>query len=113
VGYLSQYFCEKNILEEELSTLRNGTDSELIVLKEEEIEMTTRNAYFYALAMVLASFFTAVHHTWVFYNAHKIGMMHRIVMIGAIFKKVNFRYIANHSYLPFYNTDFTTYSVNH
>ena len=95
MGYLSQYFCEKNILEEELSTLRNGTDSELIVLKEEEIEMTTRNAYFYALGMKVASLYMAVHHTWMFYISHKIGMMHRIIMTGSIFKKVTYFKLSN------------------
>jgi len=93
VGYLSQYFCEKNSLEEELSILKNDNNSELIGLKEEEIKMATRNAYFYALGMIVASFSTAVHHTWVFYNSNKIGMMHRIVMTGAIFQKVCLVYL--------------------
>ena len=88
MGYLSQYFCEKNVLEEELSVLRNGSNSELVALKEEEIKTATRDAYLYALGMIVASYAVAVHHTWVFYNSHKIGMMNRIVMTGAIFKKV-------------------------
>lgn len=90
MGYLSQYFCEKNSLEEELFVLRNGNNSELVILKEEEIKMATRNAYFYALGMIVASYCTAVLHTWVFYSARKIGMLHGIVMVGAIFQKVCF-----------------------
>ena len=91
VGYLSQYFCEKNSLEEELSILitRNSNNSELVTLKQEEIEMATRDAYLYALGMIVASYFVAVNHTWVFYISNKIGMMNRIVMTAAIFKKVS------------------------
>ena len=88
VGYLSQYFCEKSSLEEELSILRNSNNTELVTAKQEEIEVATRNAYLYALGMIVISYYTAVHHTWVFYNSHKIGMMNRIIMTGAIFKKV-------------------------
>ena len=88
MGYLSQYFCDKNMLLEELSTLKHNNSSELVVMKEEEIEIATRDAYLYALGMVVASYYMAVHHTWVFYISHKIGMMHRIVMTGAIFQKV-------------------------
>ena len=94
VGYLSQYFCEKNGLDEELSALRNSNNSELAALKEEEIKIATRDAYLYALGMIVASCTVAVHHTWVFYNSHKIGMMSRIVMTGAIFKKVIFTFIS-------------------
>ena len=90
VGYLSQYFCEKNSLEEELSILimTNSNNSELVTLKQEEIEVATRDAYLYALGMIVASYFLAVNHTWVFYISHKIGMMNRILMTAAIFKKV-------------------------
>ena len=88
VGYLSQYFCEKSNLEEELSILRNSNNTELVTAKQEEIEVATRDAYLYALGMIVISYYTAVHHTWVFYNSHKIGMMNRIIMTGAIFKKV-------------------------
>ena len=90
MGYLSQYFCAKNGLEEELSALRNSNNSELVALKEEEIKTTTRDAYLYALGMIMASYIVAVQHTWVFYNSHKIGMMSRIAMSGAIFEKVVF-----------------------
>ena len=90
MGYLSQYFCEKNVLEEELSALRNGNISELVVLKEEEIKLVTRDAYLYALGMIVASYSVALLHTWVFYNLDKLGMIHRIVLTGAIFQKVCF-----------------------
>ena len=89
MGYLSQYFCEKNSLEEELSILlRNGNNSELVTQKQEEIEMATRDAYLYALGMIVASYSVAVNFTWVFYISDKIGMMNRVVMTAAIFKKV-------------------------
>ena len=93
VGYLSQYFCEKSGLEEELSILRNGNDSELVTLKEEEIKMATKDAYMYALGMIVSSYCMAVNHTWVFHNLEKIGMIHRIVLTGAIFQKVCVLYI--------------------
>ena len=95
MGYLSQYFCEKNGLEEELSALRNGNNSESIALKEEEITTATRDAYLYALGMIVASYTVALLHTWVFYNLDKIGMMHRVVLTGAIFQKVRFVLIIN------------------
>ena len=88
MGYLSQYFCEKSNLEEELSALKNDNNSELVALKEEEIRTATRDVYLYAVGMIVASYIMAVNHTWVFYNSHKIGMMYRIVMTAAIFRKV-------------------------
>ena len=89
VGYLSQYFCEKNSLEEELSILlRNGNNSELVTLKQEEIEVATRDAYLYALGMIVASYSVAINHTWVFYSLDRTGMLHRIVLTGIIYQKV-------------------------
>ena len=93
MGYLSQYFCEKKTLEEELAVLRNGNNSDFVVLKEKEIQIATRDAYLLALGMIVASYYIAVHHTWVFYISHKLGMMHRIVMRGAIIQKVCVLYI--------------------
>ena len=93
MGYLSQYFCEKNNLEEQLSALRNGNNSELVALKEEEIQIATRDAYLYALGMIVASYIVALLHTWVYYNIYKIGMIHRIVLTGAIFQKVQFVFV--------------------
>ena len=88
VGYLSQYFCEKSSLEEELSVLRNSNNTELVTLKQEEIEVATRDAYLYALGMIVASYSIAVNHTWVFYSLDRIGMIHRIVLTGVIYQKV-------------------------
>lgn len=88
VGHLSQYFCEKNSLEEELAALRVDNSSKLVSLKEEEIRTATRNAYLYAMGVVIATFYTAINHTWTFYSSHKMGMMARILMAGAIYKKV-------------------------
>ena len=86
VGYLSQYFCERNSLEEELTTLNN--ESQLIHSKQEEIDMATRNAYLYATGMLSASLIVAMMHAWNFYLSHKIGMMCRIILTGAIYAKV-------------------------
>ena len=68
--------------------MEDSNSTELVALKEEEIKMATRDAYLYALGMIVASYYMAVHHTWVFYISHKLGMMYRIVMTGAIFQKV-------------------------
>ena len=84
VGYLSQYFCEKKGLDEELSVLRAANDSQLITAKEKEIEIATRDAYFYAVGMMLASLVVAVVHAWAFYLAHKIGMLGRLIVTGHI-----------------------------
>ena len=90
VGNLSQYFCEKNSLEKELSALRNdnNTDSELINSKEEEIQISTRNAYLYAAGMVIVAFMLAFSHAWTFFICGILGMKSRILLIGAIFEKV-------------------------
>ena len=89
VGYLSQYFCEKKGLDEELSVLRAVNDSRSITAKEKEIEIATRDAYFYAVGMMLASLVVAVVHAWAFYLAHKIGMLGRLIVTGAIYTKVH------------------------
>ena len=89
LGYLSQYFCEKNSLEEELTALRVLNNSALVNLKEEEIQMTSRNAYLYAIGVILLTSASVFSFTWTFYYAHLLGMMHRIVMIGAIYSKVS------------------------
>jgi len=72
----------------ELSLLRAGNDSQLITAKEEEIEIATRDAYFYAAGMMVASLVVAVVHAWAFYLAHKTGMLGRIILTGAVYTKV-------------------------
>ena len=88
LGYLSQYFCEKNSLEEELSALRILNNSELVNLKEEDIQMVTRDAYLYAMGLTLLTLCSVFSFTWTFYYSHVLGMMHRVVMIDAIYSKV-------------------------
>ena len=89
VGYLSQFFCEKSSLEEELSLLKSSNESdELIHSKQEEIDVTTRNAYLYATGMLVAALIVAVLHAWSFYLSHKIGMICRLILTGAIYTKV-------------------------
>ena len=87
VGNLSQYFCEKNSLEKELSALRNDNNSELINSKEEEIQISTRNAYLYAAGMGMISFVILMNHAWASYVADTLGMKHRVLLIAAIYEK--------------------------
>ena len=94
VGNLSQYFCEKNSLEEELSVLRNnGNDTELINSKREEIQGLTRNAYLYAMGMSIIAVGLAMDHAWTFYLSGTLGMRHRILFTAAIYEKVRNTYI--------------------
>ena len=88
VGYLSQYFCEKNSLEEELSLLRASNSSELINQKEEDIQTATRNAYLYAAGITVFTFTQVLIGVWVFYIGQVNGMMCRIVMTITIYSKV-------------------------
>ncbi|XP_065902912.1 ATP-binding cassette sub-family C member 4-like isoform X2 [Dysidea avara] len=88
VGYLSNYFCEKNSLEEELSLLRAGNNSELVVQKEEDIRVATRNAYLYAAGIMMIACYALFIYAWTFYIAYQIGMMHRITLTAAIYSKV-------------------------
>ena len=88
VGYLSQYFCDRNSLEEELTALRSSNNSELINSKQEEIDLATRDAYLYAAGMLSAALSVALLHAWSFYLSHKIGMECRIILTGAIYTKV-------------------------
>lgn len=89
VGYLSQFFCEKNSLDEELSMLRDNNESDKVIhSKEEEIDVAIRNAYLYAAGMLVAAVTLAILHAWNFYLAHKIGMICRLILTGAIYTKV-------------------------
>jgi len=88
VGYLSNYFCEKSSLEEELSLLKAANNSELVIQKEEDITVATRNAYLYAAGIVMIACYALFIYAWTFYIAYQIGMMHRITMTAAIYSKV-------------------------
>ena len=91
MGYLSEYFCSKNILEEELSILRSGqlNDSdERIASKQEEIDDATRDAYLYAIGMIAIVLSVTFAHAWAFYLAQNTGMQMRIITMGAIYHKV-------------------------
>ena len=96
VGYLSQYFCEKNSLEEELSLLRRTNDTNSVDRVEEEIRVATRNAYLYAAGMSLLGFVIAVIHALAFYIAALIGMECRILFTAAIYDKVFVVFIIIH-----------------
>ena len=90
VGYLSDYFCSKKILEEDLDELRsNGSVSDsLITAKQKEIDDATRDAYLYALGMIVVTVSGIFFHVWSFYWGQNIGMQVRIIMVGAIYHKV-------------------------
>ena len=87
MGYLSQYFCEKNSLEKELDALRNSNNTELISSKEEELQISTRNAYLYAAGIAIIAFVTSGNIAWLCFLAETLGMRHRILFIGAIYEK--------------------------
>jgi len=88
VGYLSQYFCDKNSLEEELILLRAANNSELVAQVEEEIRVATRDAYLYAVGIILIAGFGVFTFTWTFYMAERLGAMHRIALVSTIYSKV-------------------------
>ena len=85
VGNLSQYFCEKNILEKEQSTLNNN--SELTNLNKEEMQASTRSAYLYAAGIALISLIISINVAWTFIFSGILGMKHRILFIAAIYEK--------------------------
>ncbi|XP_065902754.1 ATP-binding cassette sub-family C member 4-like isoform X2 [Dysidea avara] len=88
VGYLSQYFCEKNSLEEELSIAQKTNDSTLVNALEEEIELATRNAYLFAAGITVFGFVIAVTHAWIFYLSGTAGMKFRVLLTAAIYEKI-------------------------
>ena len=89
MGYLSEYFCTKRTLEDELTLLRNmsSTDSS-IMSKQEEIDDATRDAYLYAAGMVIVMVCVGMTHAWGYHLAQIMGMKMRIITTGAIFNKV-------------------------
>ena len=91
MGNLSQYFCEKNNLDKELSALRNdhnNNNTGLIKSKEEELQIITRNAYLYAAGMAIIAFIITISIAWTFLLSETLGMKHRILFIAAIYEKV-------------------------
>lgn len=71
-----------------MSFARTSNDSEIVDQIEEEIRMATRDAYLYAGGTALISCFTAFTFTWAFYIGDKLGIMHRVSLISAIYSKV-------------------------
>ena len=89
MGYLSQYFCTKRTLEDELTLLRNfNSTNDSITSKQEEIDDATRDAYLYAAGLTVLMVLVGVTHAWGFYFAQNMGMQMRIVTTGAIYNKV-------------------------
>ena len=89
MGYLSEYFCSKQILEDELAELRSTNDSDnLIMSKQKEIDDATRNAYLYATGMIVVTICMMLLLVWQLYFGQNIGMQVRIITMGAIYHKV-------------------------
>ena len=93
MGNLSQYFCEKNSLEKELSALRNSNNTEENNSKEEEIQIITRNAYLYGAGITIIAFIIVVNHAWWAFLAETLGMKHRILFTSAVYEKVHNSYL--------------------
>ncbi|XP_065882476.1 ATP-binding cassette subfamily C member 4-like [Dysidea avara] len=87
VGYLSQYFCEKNSLEEELTTLQNSNKSDLANSVEDEIKLVTRNAFLYAAGIALLGIAQALIHAWALFLSSILGMKIRVLLTAAIYDK--------------------------
>jgi len=100
VGYLSQYFCMKRTLEDELTLLRN-VSSGSIPSKQEEIDDATKDAYLYAIGVILVVVTVAVIHAWGYYLAQNTGMQARIIAVGAIYNKVfiSCKVMCTHNYV--------------
>ena len=89
MGYLSEYFCSKQILEEELAKLRSSNDSDdLITSKQKEIDDATTNAYLYAVGMIVVTICMMLLLVWQLYFGQNIGMQVRIITMVAIYHKV-------------------------
>lgn len=89
MGLLSEYFCEKKLMEDELAELRIANNSDdLIASKQQEIDEATRNAYLYATGMIVAVICGVFLYVWAFYFGQNIGMQVRIITMGAIYHKV-------------------------
>ena len=89
MGYLSEYFCMKRTLEDELTLLRNmNNTNDSITSKQEEIDDATRDAYLYAVGVILMVISVSIIHARGFYLALNAGMQARIITTGAIYNKV-------------------------
>ena len=99
VGNLSQYFCEKNSLVKELKELRNinGNNTEVINSKEQQLKISTRNAYLYATGMTIIAIIISINIARTFFLSETLGMKHRILLIAAIYEKVRNTYICYYS----------------
>ena len=89
-GYLAEFFRDKQVLEEDLRSLRLQNDTFGVQAKQRDIDETVQNGYLYALSLVPLVFFYAVSRANTFFLAYKMGMMCRIITTGAIYEKVSF-----------------------
>ena len=79
----------KKTLEDELTSLRNiNNTNDSINSKQEEINDATRDAYLYAIGLIVAVMCAIMAHAWGFHTALSYGMQVRIIATGAIYHKV-------------------------
>ena len=67
--------------------MTNSSD-DFIISKQREIDNATRNAYLYAVVMIVVVLCVTFMHMWAFYIGQTLGMQLRIITMGAIYHKV-------------------------
>ena len=72
---------------------KGSNNTQLVNLKEDEIQIITRNAYLYAAGIAIIGFLTAVIIAWLNFLAETLGMKHRILFIAAIYEKAKNMYL--------------------
>ncbi|XP_065895722.1 ATP-binding cassette sub-family C member 4-like [Dysidea avara] len=65
-----------------------NSENDMITSKQEEIEDTTRDAYLYAVGLILAMICAIVTHAWGYHTALNYGMQVRIIATDAIYHKI-------------------------
>jgi len=79
----------KRTLEDELTLLRNmSSTNDSITSKQEEIDDATKDAYLYAIGLIVTVMCAIVAHAWGFHTALNYGMQVRVIATNAIYHKV-------------------------
>lgn len=66
----------------------NLSSSDEISFKQEEIDDATKDAYLYAMGMIMIVLCVTFVHAWAFYSGQNMGMQMRIITTAAIYHKV-------------------------
>ena len=82
-GYLAEFFCNKQVLEEDLNYLLSQNETLGVQAKQQEVDESVRNGYLYASALVPLSFAFALSRAHTFFLTNKMGMMYRIITTGS------------------------------